>query len=248
MGADFGRGRGSESKFSHWLRRRSKPQQGEVDDTAREALLLAVAEAGMPIAPAAHPIGYRCSCERMGCPTPARHPISFAWQTQSTTDRAQIERWARSQPQANFITATGMIHDVLDVPLSAGTQALERLLAAGIEVGPVARSGDDRMLFFTATRGTPEDEDEWWPCELDCHPETMDEHPGLRWHCRGSYVLLPPARLPGELDVRWVRGPENPLPDPLTLLETLTDACARFVGSAEQSDVDHESVAWPLSR
>lgn len=248
MGADFSRGRGSEGRISQWLRRRPKPQQNEVDGTAREALLLAVAEAGMPIAPAAHPVGYRCSCERVGCPTPARHPISFAWQTQSTTDHAQIERWARGQPQANFITATGMIHDVLDVPLSAGAQALERLLAAGIDVGPVACSGDDRMLFFTATRGTPEDEDEWWPCELDCHPETMDEHPGLRWHCRGSYVLLPPAMLPGELDVRWVRGPEHPLPDPLTLLETLTDACARFVGSAEQSDVDHESVAWPLSR
>ncbi|MEU0627373.1 bifunctional DNA primase/polymerase [Streptomyces sp. NPDC005989] len=248
MGADFGRYRGSESKISQWLRRRPKPQQSAVDDTAREALLLAVAEAGMPIAPAAHPVGYRCSCERIGCPTPARHPISFAWQTQSTTDRAQIERWARAQPQANFITATGMIHDVLDVPLSAGTQALERLLAAGIDVGPVARSGDDRMLFFTATRGTPEDEDEWWPCELDCHPETMDEHPGLRWHCRGSYVLLPPALLPGELDVRWLRGPENPLPDPLTLLETLTDACAQYADAADQSDLDHDSVAWPLSR
>lgn len=248
MGADFSRARGSENRFSHWLRRRPKPQQGDADGTARVELLLAVAEAGMPIAPAAHPVGYRCSCERVGCPTPARHPLSFAWQTQSTTDRAQIERWARSQPQANFITATGLIHDVLDVPLSAGAQALERLLAAGIDVGPVATSGDDRMLFFTATRGTPEDEDEWWPCELDCHPETMDEHPGLRWHCRGSYVLLPPAKLPGELEVSWVRGPEHPLPDPLTLLETLTDACARFVGSAEQSDVDHESVAWPLSR
>ncbi|MFB6815315.1 bifunctional DNA primase/polymerase [Streptomyces sp. NPDC056347] len=248
MGADFGRYRGSESKFSQWLRRRPKPQQSEVDGTAREALLLAVAEAGMPIAPAAHPVGYRCSCERIGCPTPARHPLSFAWQTQSTTDRAQIERWARSQPQANFITATGMIHDVLDVPLSAGSQALERLLAAGIEVGPVARSGDDRMLFFTATRGTPEDEDEWWPCELDCHPETMDEHPGLRWHCRGSYVLLPPARLPGELDVAWVRGPELSLPDPLTLLETLTDACAQYADAADQSELDHDAVAWPLSR
>lgn len=179
---------------------------------------------------------------------PARHPISFAWQTQSTTDRAQIERWARSQPQANFITATGMIHDVLDVPLTAGEQALERLLAADIDVGPVAVSGDDRMLFFTATRGTPEDEDEWWPCELDCHPETMDEHPGMRWHCRGSYVLLPPAMLPGELDVHWVRGPENPLPDPLTLLETLTDACAQYADTADQSDLDHDSVAWPLSR
>ncbi|MFJ9107832.1 bifunctional DNA primase/polymerase [Streptomyces sp. NPDC102283] len=248
MGADSGRFRGTESRISQWLRRRPKSPGAEADEPARVALLLAVADAGMPIAPAAHPLGYRCSCERIGCPTPARHPISFAWQTQSTTDRAQIERWAGSQPLANFITATGMIHDVLDVPLTAGRSALERLLDAGIDVGPVAQSGEDRMLFFTATRGTPEDEDEWWPCELDCHPETMDAHPGLRWHCRGSYVLLPPARLPGELDVRWVRGPEHELPDPLTLLETLTDACARYAGSAEQSELDHDSIAWPLSR
>ncbi|MFE7458284.1 bifunctional DNA primase/polymerase [Streptomyces sp. NPDC057554] len=248
MGADSGRFRGTESRISQWLRRRPKSPRAEAGETARVALLLAVADAGMPIAPAAHPLGYRCSCERIGCPTPARHPVSFAWQTQSTTDRAQIERWARSQPLANFITATGMIHDVLDVPLTAGRSALERLLEAGIDVGPVAQSGEDRMLFFTATRGTPEDEDEWWPCELDCHPETMDAHPGLRWHCRGSYVLLPPARLPGELDVHWVRGPEHELPDPLTLLETLTDACARYAGSAEQSELDHDSIAWPLSR
>ncbi|ARF61401.1 DNA primase [Streptomyces violaceoruber] len=248
MGADSGRFRGTESRISQWLRRRPKPSGTEPDETARLALLLAVADAGMPIAPAAHPVGYRCSCERIGCPTPARHPVSFAWQTQSTTDRAQIERWAAGQPQANFITATGMIHDVLDVPLTAGREALERLLDAGVHVGPVAQSGEDRMLFFTATRGTPQDEDEWWPCELDCHPETMDAHPGLRWHCRGSYVLLPPARLPGELDVRWERGPEHELPDPLTLLETLTDACARYAGSAEQSELDHDAVAWPLSR
>ncbi|WP_228992914.1 bifunctional DNA primase/polymerase [Streptomyces sp. DH8] len=248
MGADSGRFRGTESRISQWLRRRPKPSGAEADETARVALLLAVADAGMPIAPAAHPLGYRCSCERIGCPTPARHPVSFAWQTQSTTDRAQIERWAAGQPLANFITATGMVHDVLDVPLTAGRQALERLLDAGVDVGPVAQSGEDRMLFFTATRGTPEDEDEWWPCELDCHPETMDAHPGLRWHCRGSYVLLPPARLPGELDVRWVRGPEHELPDPLTLLETLTDACARYADSAEQSELDHDAVAWPLSR
>ncbi|MET8172067.1 bifunctional DNA primase/polymerase [Streptomyces clavifer] len=247
MGADSGRFRGTESRISQWLRRRPKPQP-EADDAARLALLLAVAEAGMPISPAAHPSGYRCSCERVGCPTPARHPVSFAWQTQSTTDRDQIERWAEGQPLANFITATGMVHDVLDVPLPAGLAALERLIEAGVDVGPVAQSGDDRILFFTATRGTPEDEDEWWPCELDCHPETMDEHPGLRWHCRGSYVLLPPARLPGELDVHWIRGPENPLPDPLNLLETLTDACARYADSAAASDLDRDAVGWPLSR
>jgi len=67
----------------------------------------------------------------------------------------------------------------------------------------------------------------------------MDEHPGLRWHCRGSYVLLPPSRLPGDLTVEWVRGPEHALPDPLSLLEALTDACARHVES------EPELSAWP---
>ncbi|MFC3576546.1 bifunctional DNA primase/polymerase [Streptomyces yaanensis] len=240
MSAEFGRRTGGQGRISQWLRgRRPARLKEDAGDGGREAMLLAAAAAGLPLAPAAHPAGYRCSCDRVGCPTPARHPLSFAWQTQSTTDKAQIERWARHQPQANFITATGMVHDVLDVPREAGEEALRRLLDSGVEVGPVASTGDGRMLFFTLTRGTPEDEDEWWPCELDCHPETMDEHPGLRWHCRGSYVLVPPAQLPGDLTVEWVRGPEHALPDPLSLLEVLTDACARHAGS------ENELAAWP---
>ena len=244
MGDDFGRSRGTESRIPQWLRRKKSTVSLDDEMAVRESLLLAVADAGLPVAPAAHPLGFRCSCDRIGCPTPARHPLSFAWQTQSTTDRAQVEQWARSQPQANFITATGLFHDVLDVPMEAGSQALERLLELGVDVGPVAESAGDRMLFFTATRGTPEEEDEWWPCELDCHPETMDEHPGLRWHCRGSYVLVPPAQLPGGHTVTWIRGPEHPLPDPLTLLETLTDACSRYAGENAQSDP--HAVAWPV--
>jgi hypothetical protein len=111
------------------------------------------------------------------------------------------------------------------------------------------------MLFFTATRA-PADEEEWWPCELDCHPETMDEHPGLRWHCRGSYVLVPPAQLAGEAadaEVRWVRAPRHvdaaepdagtaqELPEPLTLLEALTDACAEYEGAGGE-----EAAPWPV--
>ncbi|MEU5024913.1 bifunctional DNA primase/polymerase [Streptomyces milbemycinicus] len=241
-----------KGRFSQWLRR---PRSGAGGDTgtgagaadAREDLLMAAAAAGFPLAPAAHPSGYGCSCDRIGCPTPARHPVSFAWQTQATTDPEKVARWLRSDPEANFITATGMAHDVLDVPVAAGRLALERLGEAGVEVGPVAITSVDhqeRMLFFTATRGTPEDEDEWWPCELDCHPETMDEHPGLRWHCRGSYVLLPPARLPGDGRVTWLLGPERPLPDPLSLLESLTDACARLADEGHE----HESHAWPIGR
>ncbi|MER6050331.1 bifunctional DNA primase/polymerase [Streptomyces sp. BHT-5-2] len=243
-----------KSRFSQWLRRPRSGSGGDTDTGSaaargREDLLMAAVDAGFPVAPAAHPSGYGCSCERIGCPTPGRHPISFGWQTVATTDRDKVAAWVRTLPQANFITATGMAHDVLDVPVEAGRSALGRLEAAGVEVGPVSLSGagfgDGRMLFFTATRGTPDDEDEWWPCELDCHPETLDEHPGFRWHCRGSYVLLPPSALPGDQPaVTWLRGPELPLPDPLTLLATLTDACAEVI----DREADHETSAWPIGR
>ncbi|MET7638721.1 bifunctional DNA primase/polymerase [Streptomyces sp. NPDC005438] len=235
-------------RFPSWLRRRQRggADQGDaaLEGATRERLLLAAVQCGFPLAPAAHPSGYGCSCVRIGCPTPGRHPLSFAWQTQATTEAEQVLRWARNDTAANFITATGRSHDVLDVPLDAGEEALARLEAESVELGPVAQVGEERMLFFTATRGTPEDEDEWWPCELDSHPETMAEHPGLRWHCRGSYVLVPPAGLPQEAKVTWLRepAPETPLPDPLTLLEALTDACAAHVGE----DYERDSSPWPV--
>ncbi|WP_103502874.1 bifunctional DNA primase/polymerase, partial [Streptomyces sp. SM14] len=208
----------------------------------REDLLL-VAAAGFPLARAAHPQGYGCSCERIGCPTPGRHAVSFAWHTEATTDPARVTRWFDADPETNVITATGLTHDVLDVPLAAGEAALLRLDGEGVELGPVAVVDPDRMLFFTKTR-TPDDEEEWWPCELDCHPETMDEHPGLRWHCRASYVLVPPSRVPGGGGVRWLRGPGHPLPEPLTLLEALTDACADHnTRDAAAGELDHDQHA-----
>ncbi|GAA1897923.1 bifunctional DNA primase/polymerase [Streptomyces sodiiphilus] len=235
-----------ERRMPRWLRRSGRgAAAADAAAREREDLLLAAAEAGFPVAPAARPEAYGCSCERIGCPTPGRHPVSFAWQTQATTDRDTVLRWLASDPEANAVTATGQAHDVLDVPAEAGHAALERLAAAQVEVGPVAFADPDRMLFFTATRGTPEDEDEWWPCVLDCRPETMDEHPGLRWHCRGSYVLLPPARVP-EGGVRWLpgHGPRQPLPDPLSLLETLTDACAEVVTEEDEEPQVHEPSSW----
>ncbi|MFC7220053.1 bifunctional DNA primase/polymerase [Streptomyces polyrhachis] len=236
------------SRLPQWWQRRSRAQDAlsaEAAAAARAESVLSAARSGLPLAPAAHPEGYGCSCDRVGCPTPGRHPVSFAWHSQASTDPERVERWLLAQPEANFVVATGVTADVLDVPLEAGLAALERLEAAGVEAGPVAVDGS-RMLFFTATRGTPQDEDEWWPCELDCHPETMAEHPGLRWHCRGSYVLLPPARLPSGGTVGWHPsgryGPERPLPDALTLLEPLTDACAVYAGS--RSEDDAPAAAW----
>jgi hypothetical protein len=214
---------------SWWRKLLRKEAEPPAEDPAalRLRTALAAVRAGFPVAPAAHPVGFSCSCERVGCPAPAQHPVSFTWQAQATTDVDQVTRWLARDPEANFVTPTGRVHDVLDVPAEAGRLALDRL---GEKAGPVAAVGEDRYLFFTTTR-SPLDEDEWWTSELDAFPEDVAEHPGLRWHTRGSYVLLPPSQLTDGGGVRWVRGPEHGLPDPLRLLDVLTDACAE-VGAA----------------
>ena len=191
------------------------------------------ASMGWPVCPGAHPYrgtrgsietGRACSCDRVGCPAPGAHPVSPAWQMQATVDLDMIESWWKAHPEANVILVTGRVFDVLDLPARAGSAALDRMAAAGVTVGPVAGLGEDRMLFFVMTRGAPADEDEWWSSGLDCEPESVT--PGLRWHCRDSFVLAPPSVYADGLAARWLRSPrEHPLPDALRLLEYLVDAC-----------------------
>ncbi len=169
--------------------------------------------------------GRACSCDRVGCPAPGAHPVSPTWQMQATVDAAVIGQWWEARPEANLILATGRVFDVLDVPAVPGATALARMAAAGVETGPVAVQGTERMLFFVLTRGAPDDEDEWWSCGLDASPDLTTATEVLRWHCRDSYVLAPPSRYGSGQDVRWVRPPVRALPDALRLLEYLVDAC-----------------------
>jgi hypothetical protein len=190
--------------------------------------VLDYARLGWPTCPGAHPLtdGARaCSCDRLGCPDPGMHPLSPAWQMQATADSALLTRWWEQNPDANVILPTGRVFDVFDVRADLGASALAAMDAAEFFSGPVAASGD-RVLFFVATRGAPEDEDEWWSCHLDAGPETIDDQPGLRWHCRDSYVLAPPSTLVSGQSVSWIRSPDGrPLPDPLRVLDRLADAC-----------------------
>jgi hypothetical protein len=216
-------------------RRRSERARGRAAERHQPFGLVAAqyASMGWPVCVGAHSYrgkrgsiepGRACSCDRVGCPAPGAHPVSPAWQMQATVDLNVIGSWWETRPEANVILVTGRVFDVLDVPAAAGSAAFERMEAAGAAVGPVARLGDDRMLFFVLTRGSPADEDEWWSSGLDCEPESVT--PGLRWHCRDSYVLAPPSVYATGLAARWLRSPrEHPLPDALRLLEYLVDAC-----------------------
>jgi len=195
--------------------------------------------AGFAVVPAAAPREGSCSCDRIGCPTPAAHPLSRAWQVEAGRDLAQLARWRVRHPEANYVTPSGKTHSVLDVPDQAGADALQRILVAGTAPGPVAEV-DGRYLFFAAPRTSPDadgdaDEDEWWSSSLDCRPDTLEEHPGLRWHDRGSYVLVPPSVSMSGRTARWVYWPADgtPLPDAVVVLEVLADVLAE---SAEAVD------------
>src|SRR5260370_25164930 len=108
--------------------------------------------------------GRACSCDRVGCPAPGAHPGWRAWQMQASVDLSVIQDWWETRPEANVILVTGRVFDVLDVPGAAGSAALAQIGAAGAAVGPVALLGQDRMLFFVLTRGSPADDDEVWSC------------------------------------------------------------------------------------
>lgn len=231
--------------------------------SALGAAARAYAAMGWPVCPGVHlsggldsfgmpDPGRACSCDRIGCPAPGAHPVSPTWQMQATIDNSVIGEWWEARPEANVILVTGRVFDVLDVPAVPGAVALARMADAGVETGPVAmqsspgwatlrthRGEAERMLFFVATRGAPDDEDEWWSCGLDASSDPSLETEAVRWHCRDSYVLAPPSRCGTGQDVRWVRGPaglsysggatprntRDTLPDGLRLLEYLVDAC-----------------------
>jgi hypothetical protein len=204
---------------------------------AREQMASAArryADMGWPVCQGAHPprglpgareSGRACSCDRIGCPAPGAHPVSPTWQMQASADPAAVGRLWSATPAANVILVTGRVFDVLDIPVTVGLAALDLMERAGTQPGPVAASADDRALFFVATRGAPEMQDEWWSCHLDCVPDDMTQTAGLRWHCRDSYVLAPPSRHGAGLVAHWIREPSGrPLPDAVRMLEYLADA------------------------
>src|ERR1035441_102218 len=57
-----------------------------------------------------------CSCDRIGCPAPAAHPMSAAWQIEASTDPGVVGGWWLAQPEANVVLATGRGFDVPDGP------------------------------------------------------------------------------------------------------------------------------------
>jgi Bifunctional DNA primase/polymerase, N-terminal len=161
-----------------------------------------------------------CSCGDLTCSRPGAHPAAN-WR-RAATNRVDLirGRWS-SEPSASIVLPTGRLFDVLDVPESAGREALTRLDIMGYRLGPVAETAEGRLLIWVAT-GTRVlyglSDGRMWPYDVL----------GLRCLSSGDYVVAPPSG-----DARWVFAPAATswqLPGADEIVGTVAQAC-RQVGA-----------------
>jgi hypothetical protein len=183
---------------------------------------LALADCGIPVCPFHHPTADRsgwmtsvvCSCGRLGCLQPCAHPVPPDGLDAATTDRDQIHFWWAELPEANVGLVTGVACGVIDADPDTGRRAFKTLARHPGGLGPVARTGTGRWLFFTAPSDRPG----------DVLVERDDgTGPRVRWRGRYGSVLAPPSRTLLGNAARWVHPFATALPDPSDLARIVTD-------------------------
>ncbi len=163
--------------------------------------------------------GLACSCGRVDCPTPARHPIWTTTVADATLATVELVQWWLGMPGANVATPAGASFDLIELCHPAPTGRIIRwLIMQGIGCGPVICAGPTNHQFLVATGG------EGWSF-------SMTDHGGLvRLGRAGGLILLPPSRLIDGATGRWLRPLDTaPLPDG----ERVHDALAGLPGGGE---------------
>jgi hypothetical protein len=181
-----------------------------------------LALAGIPVLPCHWPVeagspadGWTrlaCSCDRAGCPTPARHAIGGMTISDATTDPVLVAQWwTGGLHDANVATIAGAAFGVVELRYSARPAEIRAWLAAAqVMPGPVLDAGIGRVQFLTVV-GAPES-----------RFAPLGSTGGVRRLAHGALVLLPPSRLTNRHQVAWLQGPHGvALPDPEQLFAAL---------------------------
>jgi hypothetical protein len=144
----------------------------------------------------------RCSCRRLDCAHPAKHPVTRHGLLEATSDPGRIRSWWGRWPWANIAVATGARSGVvvIDVdPRSGGTISLARLEALMGSLPPTlaaATGGGGRHLFFAhpgvEVRNT-----------AGRLPGVAEPLPGLDLRGDGGYVVAAPSRHASGGTYRW---------------------------------------------
>jgi hypothetical protein len=127
-----------------------------------------------------------CTCGRVDCAAPGKHPRLSDWPNKATADPVAIREWWIRWPEANIGVLTGSASGivVLDVdPRNGGDNSLAGLVAAhgALPATPQSRTGGGGAHFYFAHPGG---EVKTW------HPR-----PGLDLQGDGGrYIVVPPSR------------------------------------------------------
>lgn len=125
-----------------------------------------------------------CSCGRLDCPSPGKHPLTEHGLKDATTDPEQIRRWWTRWPDANIAVATGAASgfDVLDIdPRHGGDISLEDLESQHGKLPETAEQitgAGGRHILFRHTPG------------LKSHNGIL---PGIDVKADGGYILAAPS-------------------------------------------------------
>jgi hypothetical protein len=168
--------------------------------------------------------GGGCTCEKPGCGSPAKHPLTPNGVHAATTDETTIRRWwAEAQGLANVGIATGQNSGLVVVDVDAksgGIMTISRLENAHGKLPrtPTAETGGGgRHYYFRYPDG-------------ECISNRAGILPGIDVRGDGGYVVAPPSRHVSGNHYAWAVPPETPLADlPAWLLELIVGKS--FVGA-----------------
>jgi hypothetical protein len=182
-----------------------------------------------PAAPGGPAAALRCACPDPECVVPGAHPLEPGLLA-ATTDERMVRWWWTRRPDAPLILATGgRAPCAVSLPAEAGAQALARLDAMGMRLGPVLAT-PTRMAILVAPYSLEQLGELLYA--KDCVPSS------LRFHGEGGYLALPPSPTGGG-QVRWERAPlagsARPwLPDVEAVVDALVEASTGASGGGSR--------------
>jgi hypothetical protein len=194
---------------------------------------LEYARAGFPVFPA-HTVtdGGSCSCRKMECSSPGKHPRNPGGFRNATTDETTIIKWWEKWPDSNIgiatgscIATTGKSLVVLDVdPRNGGDESLKALLRSVGELPrtPVVSSGGGgKHIYFV------------YPKE---RVRSFLLAPGLELKADGTCVIAPPSDHKSGNQYQWQIPLEVGLAPVPTWLE-------KIIAEHEQGRTGRESAS-----
>lgn len=120
--------------------------------SAKGRAALRCAQRGWPVFPVHTMVRRVCTCKKVDCRDPGKHPLTARGFKDASTDLNQIRAWWREWPDANVAVATGCLSGlcVLDVDARKGGKAsLQKLLRKNtFPPTPTVKTGGNGLHYY----------------------------------------------------------------------------------------------------